>query len=329
MALPTLDHTWRFKVNQALATTGTALGDHRQLLMAIKTSLITAPGWTDSTGAAATLSTPWTVVASSNGTTASAADNWSSVTDLNWSTGAHSWIVLRQTGINGQNVELCIDLNQTSPYFLNLTVSMGAGFNVSSPSTTARPTATDEVAYLTGSNYWCNAGSNAFSSVLNVEVSDDGQCNRVWVFISGTVRCFWQFDRPKNVVTGWSNPVAVVLISATEPLYTNLNDAANPRIKALGLVGQCYYACEFYVDGALGQKQTVVHALTSEWPISRMGLACITPGIYGRHGDLADVWWGATTPASGDAYPATGTLRQFVQAGDLVLPWNQTSPVTT
>jgi hypothetical protein len=324
-----LDHIWRFKVNQVLATTGTNQGDNRQILLAIKNSLITAAGWTDSAGAAATLTTPWVVAASSNGTVADTNDNWNSTSDLVWGTGAHSWIILRQTGINGQNIEICIDLNTSQTFYGNIITSNGNGFNVSSPVTTARPTATDEYAHVSGLNYWFYNGTGSFSSVLNVEVSDDGQCTRVWGYIAGTIRSFWQFDKPKNTVAGWSNPSVICVIPIAEPLYTNLNDSPLGRIKALGLNGWCHYSTEFYVDGALGQKQTVVHSLTSEWPIGRIGLACITSGIYGRHGELSDVWFGATTPVNGDNYPASGTVKQFVQAGDLVLPWNQTTPVMT
>lgn len=333
-AIPVLDYTWRFKNNIDLNTTGTRIGDFRQLLLAIKDSLKTASGWTDSTGTAATLTTPWTVTASSNGTTANTSDNWSSATDLVWANSgtAHSWIILRQTGINGQNAEMCIDLNITSSDFqISLVFSFATGFNVSSPTVTNRPTATDEMIRYSAVS-WFGGITTAFSCILNVVVSDGGECTRVFAYVSGSIKSFFSFDKPKIPVSGWANP-AVFTVVGNEPTYALLNDGNYGMFRANSLNNWVYWSTEFYVDGAIGQRQTTVSDVTSEWPITKIGLvggyAAAGNNVYGWHGALSDMWYGDVTLVSGDTYPAVAPLKQFVQIGDLVLPWDRSTPVTT
>lgn len=330
-ASPALEYTWRFKNNIDLNTTGTRIGDFRQLLLAMKNALITAAGWTDSTGTAATLTTPWTVVASSNGTVANTSDNWSAAGNLVWATNptAHSWIVLRQTGINGLNVEFCIDLNvTTNDHQISLIDSYGVGFNVSSPTVNNRPTATDErIRY--SAQAWTGL-SGVFSGILNVAVSNGGECTRFFFFTAATCRFLWIYDKPKNPVSGWSNPcVQAPIGNGVEPLYTAVNDTAYMSFRANGLPGFAFMSTEFYVDGCIGQRQILVNDFTLEWPITRIGLTSATSGVTGKIGEMSDMWFGDVTLVNGDTYPAVAPLKQFIQVGDLVLPWDRSTPVTT
>ena len=70
MALPTLEKTWQFNVNQAIATTGVVNTDAQNLLFRIKQTLI---GFS---------SNPWTVVRSSNSVTTGASDLWVAASNL-------------------------------------------------------------------------------------------------------------------------------------------------------------------------------------------------------------------------------------------------------
>ena len=310
-------------------TSGTVATDYSFLLRNIKNALKSSTGWTDSSGAAQTLSTPWTVVASSNGTIANSSDNWTTNADIVFAAApsAHSWIVLRQTGINGQNVDICFDCGySSSAYQINMVTSFGAGFNVTSPVTTARPTATDEVVQIAGS--WFNVNSS-FNAVLNFCVTDDGYRTRFWCSIAGTCKGWWLIDKPKVPVTGWTNPVVIYVSPSTSPLYTSANDNPYASIRANNTNGLAYFSCEFYNLAAVGQNQTTVNSLTSEWPMNRVGIASNTAGLYGRVGELSDAWWTSTTPAVGDTFPASGTLKQFIVIPNMVLPWNQSTPVLT
>jgi hypothetical protein len=101
MALPTLEKTWQFNVNQSTTTSGSILPDMQALLYKLKTSLI---GFG---------STPWTVIRSSNGSSAGASDYWASSSDLIWNYegSAHSWMVLQQSALN--NLQLLISCEQS------------------------------------------------------------------------------------------------------------------------------------------------------------------------------------------------------------------------
>lgn len=300
---------------------------HKTLLRNIKDNLKSSTGWTDSAGAAKTLSTPWTVVASSNGTVADTSDNWNTNADMVFTTPgtAHSWIVLRQTGISGQNYEVCLDCKSTNQYLISAYISY-AGFNVSSLVTTRRPVATDEQAAFDDTS-WFN-GTATFSAVLNFAVTDDGQCTRWWGLIGGASKGFWLFDRPKNAVAGWTNP-AMYCMQAPGPLYTYVNDNAWTGARINGVNTFVYLSSEFYNGMAVGQAQTAVNSISSEYPINRVGIACIQTRSYGRQGEISDLWWTSTTPVVGDTFPATGTLKQFVVIPNMVHPWNRSTPVTT
>jgi hypothetical protein len=333
MALPTLEYPWRFKNNIDLNTTGTLLGDYRQLLLTIKNSLITNTGWTDSTGVGASLTIPWTVVASSDGViTADLNDNWLAVGNLVWAAAptAHSWIVLRQIGINGANVDLCIDLSNATESILTLAFSFGVGFDVSSPTVNNRPTATDE---LVRTNITWLGLAAPFSSILNVAVSDRGECTRVFAFVAGVCKAFWCFDKPKNPVSGWTNPAVLTINSNSEPLFITLNDTALAGMRANNINGYAIWTTEFCSTQTTGQLLTTVNCYTLEWPISKIGIAVTstggTSGIYGFHGEFSDIWFGSVTPVSGDTYSILAPLKQFIQVGDVILPWDRSTPVLT
>ena len=311
-------------------TTGSYPTDYAIVWRNIKNALIDGTGWTDSTGAAATLSTPWTVVASSNGTVANTSDNWNTNADMVWANAgtAHSWIVLRQTGlIAGQNFEICFDFKDTAQYDMSVAVSFGQGFNVSSPVTTVRPTAPDELFWLSNQNWFMS--SNAFNTVLNFQVTDDGQCTRFWGLVAGAAKMFWALDRPKNTVTGWTDPVFLAMASATGILCTSFNDNAYACSRINGINVPLYISADFYNGMAVIQAQTTVNSISSEWPIIRAGIVCTQTGRYGRHGELSDMWWTSTTPAVADTFPASGTLKQFIVIPNMVIPWNRSTPVTT
>lgn len=326
MALPSLTYAdWRFNVNQDLNSPGTLLTCYRQLIRAIKTTLITSSGWTDSSGTSASVTAPWVVVASSNGTTTGTSDLWAADSDLVWAVSgtAHSWVVLRQTGINGNNIEVLLDLNHSNSYVMTQVVSW-SGFTLTGLSTLNRPTASDEQQVFSGT--WLGPTA-AFDCILHVMQTNDGECTRVVVSNAGAVKAAWHFEKPANPETGWSNPAAVYSIIAAGSSYTALHAAAGTWVYFNKSV-PVYQTTEVYASGTLGARITVVNDLTSEWPIIPIRL---TSTLYpsGVLGELADVWFGATTPADGDAYPASGTLRQFVQFGDQVYPWNQSTPVMT
>src|SRR5512136_2332318 len=173
MTLPTKVKTWQYNVNQDLNTLGVALTDRQRLLRTIKNSLI---GF----GAA-----PWTVQGSSNSVAAAmdGVDRWAADANLVWANAgvAHSWIVLRQTGI-GATFEMCIDLSSISPRVLSCILAVGGSF--AGGTTLNRPTAGTELD-VSPTRWFKGDDALTFSCALHVQQSNDGAITRVGVFDGG------------------------------------------------------------------------------------------------------------------------------------------------
>ena len=315
MALPTLSKTWQFNVNNQTTAQGTPLADSRKTLRAIKNAMI---GFATN---------PWTVRYSCDSVTAGTAgdgvDRWSADTKLVWANAgtAHSWIVLRQTGI-GTTYELLISCENSTPSNLTLLTSI-SGF--SGGSTTARPTATDELT-VASSGQWVS-GTDV-SNRWSVMQSTDGQCTRILVGYSGNFTTLIVLDKPNNPTTGWTTPnfnalyfavgglntVTTGVISATSPLARSrigsVNGSVSLTIEGIGN--------NFATDTTIGN---IANEVDSSWDMWPLGIACITSGARGRHGSLFDLWAISTVRASGDMIPADGS-NQFAVFGNFVLPWN-------
>ena len=72
----------------------------------------------------------WTHFASSNRSTTSTdpgTDLWVTRSNVVHATGAHSWIVLKNTSISA-NFQICIDMNAANAYYMSCAVSYNSGF---------------------------------------------------------------------------------------------------------------------------------------------------------------------------------------------------------
>lgn len=99
----------------------------------------------------------WTVVGSSNGTVANTSDNWATSADIVSASGAvaHSWIVIQSPdmGMLGGRIWLIIDCNDGAGTVQDFELIMCSDQpDLTTPVTTARPTATNEVAM--GEQVW-------------------------------------------------------------------------------------------------------------------------------------------------------------------------------
>lgn len=322
MPLPTLEYSnWRFNVNQTFTTVNKAV-DNPRYLLAIKNTLISSTGWTDSDGYVATLSSPWVVVASSNSTTADTSDNWNSDNDLVYSTGAHSWIVLRQTGISGQNSEVCFDLTPGGSSFQIAVKWSHNGFDLTNLNTSTSPVSTDQFIFTKGN-------SLVGSSSLHVSITDGGECTRIMGYIGGITRILWTFDKPKYVIPGWDNPSFHIHVFFEVPNYTALNVNNNRMITNLGgLLTPAHLTAMGYFTNYIGNI-SIPNGITGEWPIIPARIYSVNNGYSGIVGEVADMWWGSVGVTTGDTYPDTGVLKQFVTFGNLIFPWNKTLPILT
>lgn len=314
MALPTLVKTWQHNVNNAIVAQGSTAADNKAWLLAVKNAMI---GF----GTA-----PWTVFYSCNSVTAGTAgdgvDRWTTVANLVNAAGAHSWIVLKQTGI-ASNFQVCIDYNSAAAGANTgaIVVSQNAGFT--GGSTTARPTATDETVLI--SAQWC-ALSSDLATRWSVMQSTDGQLTRMLLCAGGNPVAYWSFEVPANSTTGWTNPfIATIAVSSGNIAASSIAGIGSTitKMKSGSTLGNVSYMSEgtssslAITDGTIG---SIANEISSEWAMYAISIYGSTVGIRGRHGSLQDIWFGSNAIATGDVYPASGNL--FIQAGNLILPWN-------
>lgn len=322
MAIPSKTKTWQYSVNQQVLATGTNSGTAAKLLRGIKNSLI---GF----GLA-----PWATTYSCDGVTAGTAgdgvDRWATDNNIVWNTsGAHSWYVLRQTGI-ATNFELCLDCLYSSATTMNMTIAISPSTGFSGGTTSARPTSADEIV-LVSDGYWGVYSQGATSDSnhrYHVMQSTDGAITRIIIYTSGAATGFWDFEKPAISVTGWTNPsVSTVLGSNNGTAVitaTNLYSTANAKGKGASEMSM-FYTCESRNNVGIFSVLNSRNDISLEYPILPIGLESDTVSNKGRHGRLADIFYGLSIIPDGFVYPSDGT-NQFVQFGNLIFPWNGSMP---
>lgn len=326
MALPTLENTWQFSVNNVETAGGTALASYQKAMFRLKAILV---------GFA---SNAWTVVASSNGTVANTSDNWTSAASIVFaSSGARSWIVLKQTGI-ASNFQILIScFGSTTGQQIVFKVSPSAGFT-GLTSVSADPTATDSYDGSTQGTgiQWMGTHAAPFQTVVHGQMSSDGARTRVAFCVGAACRGFLMIDKLANPATGMTNPTNTLWVQTTSsgsaPVATTLF-AVSPVARGSdgGTVMSYNFTTEGYGSTTIVQTfTTVANQISSEWPLTGIGSASATATKTGRHGRISDAWAGsaAGTIVDGSTYPADSS-RQFIQFGQLVLPWNGTVPQLT
>jgi hypothetical protein len=331
MTMPVPEKTWQFSVNNPIGGTGDSVTDNKLLMLGIVKVLTEFP------------INPWVVTGSSDGSSAGmdATNRWApggtwDVTKLVWGTGAHSWIVLKQTGLFA-NCELCIDLNSIGSY----QCSMIWGFTgFTGGFITARPTATTTVIIRNVTDW--HFGSDPFGGYLHGMQSDDGECTRLVFTRLDISDLFWIMDKVKNPTAGWAYPVVMGLVGGSSSYTTNAASIATwnnanfsiPRLNAY--IGGSTTAV-FHMTGEGGGASGLVYedALINERPnqileeftLFPITISCFGPywGFegFGRQGELYDIWWGPSNivPAPFGTWPDDST-KKFWSPGNIVLPWD-------
>ena len=327
MTLPTNEKTWEFDVNHVAITTIT------ELMFQMKNKLIGA-------GAFA-FSNPPTVKSSSNASVATAADNWSSSSDVTFFNPptAHSWIVFSCPNI-ATGLEVCWDCVQNpggNQVGWNVYYSDAAGFT--GGTTTARPTAADELIGHVGGSLAELDGFSTITTVparLHVAQASDGTIARIWAYTAGVMLGFWELAKPKNTATNWTTPWVGNNswykynsgANAAQMTYTKLalNSTKFLWTYAGGLDSSIRYTGE-----AVGISNTEVFiGLTQNYtddlepgdcfPILPIGIFSETVGSRGRIGEVVDMWWVSSVLSTGDHFPSDATLTHVV-LDDVMIPW--------
>jgi len=325
MPAPAKDKTWQYSLNNGPYFGAATLQTNQAMLFAIKGVLL----------AFGTL--PWTVRGSSNSVAAAmdASDRWVASTNLVWAAGAHSWIVLRQTGVAAK-FEVCFDLNTSSSEAMTVAVSPSAGFGVANGgtdgTTSARPTATDEVVVNTTSDGW-NSGSSNNLHWMHAMQSTDGQCTRIVTLTGSLPQTLMIFDRAKNASANWTGTTAIFGVGASNTVSSVLTSATwlDGKTKLFfrhsTTNGNMYLATPGYVAAAFHRSAggLVPHDVTKEWPFNPMTLGSDSTSLRGLWGTVYDLYWGSTTLNSLSSYEASSIPHTWQQFGEMIFPWDATT----
>ena len=329
MSLPTVTRSWQFAVNQSFAMSG--LAQTRAILRALKNQLIGAGGltWTDGSGATITPAGAWTVVGSSDSSTAGldGVDRWAADSNLVWNAGgsAHSWIVLQQAGISTTfQMLIALDVSSGAGTSLSIVVSHNA---FTGGSVTANPTATGSNTVIGATTYGVGT---AGTLRLHVMRSADGQGTRIVFATGGIVTGLWIFDKMGQVTSGVGQPYAAWAVGSTDgvtPASTAANHSTTANCRGFGVSAlSSFMTCEGWGAGPSYAQVGGPSNFTAASPMLPIQLWSTTASNRGRVGTLVDAWFGLSTNPTGTAYPDTGTTRQFVQHGVFITPWNRTTP---
>jgi hypothetical protein len=322
MGLPTKSKTWQHTINIAKGGSGTLLTDNRAAMRQIPVAL-TAFG-----------TQPWTCSGSSDSSTSGmdASNRWAADTNLVWATGAHSWIVLRQTGM-ATKFELCVDLSNASSNSATIVISPANGFGTTNGgtdgSTTARPTATDEYVVLSNTT-WNDAPGSGQSYKVHCMQSTDGQCTRILVTNNLYPISVWIIDRPKNAVTGWDAPWLVGFKASASATTSGARvadwiTAANMKLqpKTTLTVGSAYLAIPMVLTQTLAVRTagTVANDISGNWPFFPITVISESTGMRGMWGEMYDLYFGSTGMARGTGFDSSPS-HEWVFVNDMIIPWD-------
>lgn len=331
MALPTVVKTWqRTLCNQQLSQ-GSTSADNKLLFLNLLNSLL---------GFA---SNPWVVDYSCNGTTAgTVGDGVNRITSvanvvMGTNSAAHSWVVLKQSGINsGFRLLLSCGVSGYSASTMNIFIGVSWNAGYTGGSTTADPTATDSTtiaAYSSSGLKWVWNNSVASSSTLSyrysVMQSTDGAATTVIITTGAGSQFHLVICVPQNPVSGWTNPCVVMVSTGYSPT------AMTGFMRANSINGTVQFGSVGVYTGAIPgsgmlvllDSGSVANEIDSNWPILDAHIICPTTGIRGDHGTLTDVWYGSSSVATADSYNAAGSL-EFVQFGNAIYSWDGATTVT-
>ena len=356
MALPVLDKTWIYDLNNIVALDGTKSGssgaddattDRKTVLLGIKNAFKASAKWTVKSSCGGNGSN------FDAGKVTNANDNWVTPEDLMWEdTSApkdHAWIVLVNTDLD---LELLLDLRNDANndggklgcYISRPTATSSGGF--SGGTLSVRPTATDEQVVMseTNGNGWGTGVnfSGGLAMVWNVWVSDDGECTRVIILANNIPIGFWMFDKVKNPVTDGDVLCAIEGNGGTTSTNTTISryydapsfvtmshiEGGAPTFRDITETEgfNVYLTQETFGSQPCSQQFNTANDIDGSYGLFPMGCASLDNRFKGRHGEVFDFWYGLDILVTGDTYPAAGS-RLFCQFGDMVFSWDGSVPV--
>lgn len=312
-ALPTTtEKTWNLTlINRAVASAGSALTEHRNVLLDIYN------GWI-ATG-------KWFLKGSSNsvGAGMDTTVRISFPSDLVWSSsGNRSWFVLGNDAL-GTGAQVCFSCDGSDYRYMSITVSPAAGFTGGTIG--ARPTATDEgplteIPATGNPPGWLSGDTASRAYKAHHLFSSDGQNTRTIVYAGGNPIALIAFDRLSGaraaglfVGRAWGGATSSRL-NATAFLAAG----AVPNF-AMRIYGQGRsWIGEFQVPGANGQydvvAQTAANPYSGAWTVVPLYVGDAASGS--EAGYIPDEWAGSVTKVNGDRYNSVSPI--WLHHDDLV-----------
>jgi hypothetical protein len=333
MALPTLEKSYEFIVNQSFGGEG-VINDNRKGVLAVKNALIDG-----------SFTVPWTVDYSCDsltaGTPGDGIDRWIVFTDLDWAendaSSARSWIVINMSAGRQLLIE-CRGSGGSTTKHRKLRVMVSPGGLFTGGTTITRPTATDEQ-FLISNEEWLAAQTSAQPYKFHLIRSTDGETTILLGCHNNTTPLFFAECKVQDPVAGFSHPWGAVQPAGGNGFsgcdHGSLRDTQQFQMTTVVPAGVNFsgaWSSEGFLSDGIGQEMTLPNFFTNEWPLNPIGVACsnLVTGM-GRHGRIADLFYTSTALQDGDtieAVPASPT-REWAVFGDLVVPWNGTVPLTS
>lgn len=257
-------------------------------------------------------------------------DRWIDTGDLtnNWAGSAHSWAVLKDP-ISGQ--QLCFDyaVHPGAPYNAVIVWSPAVGFGTvnggADGTITARPTATDEIVMVNGTNFGSSVNGQKPAAV-HAWRSTDGECTRLVFMVAGTVRAFWAFETPRSPISVWSPAVLAVVkqvtandatsyaLHVTTPAWQFRQDAVAAGAMYLSTLGRPALAGQ----GVVGRFPHGANGELGMWPI---GLISKSTSVRGAWGLVYDLYFGPDNSLPGTMIRDSAGF-QWAYVPDMWLPWD-------
>ncbi len=277
---------------------------------------------------------PWIVDHSCDsitaGTPGDGVDRWISVTDLVEATsGVHSWIVLTQPGMDG--LQICIDFN-TDNSFDSWSIIISATGDFSGGTTSARPTSSDDVVCVDKDD----SGLSVKETYVYGMMSSDGSCTRLFFSASQVIAGYLFIETVKDPVDGWVDPYVVFADGESTPVgamnytlikgNTSLNGSAN--FSGGASENTISMSMEGYRNRALGENASGTTYSVSQNEFSNafdmfpVGIFCHVKPSRGRHGELFDMYSVSDATGDGELFPIDDDTQQWIVLNSLCLPWN-------
>lgn len=238
--------------------------------------------------------------------------------------GAHSWMVLMNLATGQQ---YCVDFNQANNQTVTLAMSVAAGFT--GGSTTARPTATDEVTAVT---IWF-AGANTGRFRLVVVHSVDGSTTYGFIFYRGIIITSWCFGQALCHHGAWSPALYGWLLGANTLSSTGLNSSTRfdnvDNVLSYAAGGPMFLRwTRAYSNGNfLEVLQANRPSRSEKWPTYTIGLFCMNAPRLCKHGRLIDMFRIPNGIPPGWIYPSTDKQHGLLSCGiGWAIPWPVDEP---